>query len=235
MPKAGLLCVAVIMPNAMCGKNSFNILKKLQPTDYREIWELQRRLNENVYYEEMPETLLLVTHKPVYTLGFHGDINNMLVSQWQLSQLNADLVRIERGGDITFHGPGQLVVYPIINLRRRGYGVKDYIRRLEQSVIETCMYWDIKASIMDEAPGVWCRLDEVPLKICALGVKVKKGITMHGLALNVTTDLSWFSYINPCGFKQYGVTSMQQELLAGNAPSIDEVAEVLQSNLQNLL
>lgn len=158
------------------------------------------------------ERIVVCEHPHVYTLGFHGNEANLIASEERLRALGAECVRIERGGDITYHGPGQVVVYPIIDLRRHRLGVKQYIETLERAVIRLLDEYGIAASSNSEAIGVW--LDwETPTarKICAIGVKVSHGVTMHGLALNVNTDLSMFSLINPCGFTDKGVTSMAVE------------------------
>ena len=136
--------------------------------------------------------------------------------------MGAECIRIERGGDITYHGPGQLVVYPVINLLRHGLGVRKYVETLERSVIGLLESYGVTASSNNDAIGVWIDWNGVsPRKICAIGVKVSHGVTMHGLALNVNTDLSAFSLINPCGFTDKGVTSIEREL--GRKVDLDEV------------
>lgn len=165
---------------------------------YREGWEMQHTLLSEVDRGVTPETILIVEHEPVFTLGFHGNAANMLASEELLRRRGAEIIRVERGGDITFHGPGQLVAYPILRLRDRHYGVKSYVNRLEQSVIDTCAAFGIKSGRVEDATGVWCGIGAAAeRKICAIGVKVSHGVTMHGLALNVTTDLDWFHLINP--------------------------------------
>lgn len=183
---------------------------------------------------ETEEFIVLAEHWPVLTLGKHGNIENLKVSRSELFKRGIDLQRIERGGDITFHGPGQLVVYPIINIRRHHLGVKQYIHLLEQSVIELLKEYDIVSSADDSAIGVWIDWGKpVARKICAIGVKISRGITMHGLAINVNTDLSAFDLINPCGFKDKGVTSMAKE--TGHNVDFDMVKQnfkmILQKNL----
>ncbi|MCC8113170.1 MAG: lipoyl(octanoyl) transferase LipB [Bacteroidales bacterium] len=182
---------------------------------YRQAWNLQHKLHQAVLgakaaHEELPERLLLVEHEPVYTLGFHGNAQNMLASEQWLQSRGIEVVRIERGGDITFHGPGQLVAYPIIDLESHGLGVKTYVALLEQAVIDTLAHYSIKADRVEGATGVWVNVgSKEEAKICAIGVKCSRFVTMHGLALNVNTDLSFFHAINPCGFTTKGVTSMQ--------------------------
>lgn len=179
------------------------------------------------------ERLLLVEHLPVYTLGRHGHRSNMLMPE-RLLRDNIELVEIDRGGDITYHGPGQLVAYPIIDLQNHGLGVKAYVEMLEQAVIDTINEYGITGERLDGATGVWIEANTSRArKICAIGVKCKRFITMHGLALNVTTDLSNFNVINPCGFVDLGVTSMAAEI--GREPDWLEVALRLKYNLLRLL
>lgn len=210
---------------------------------YREAWDRQKEIfnalidDREVDVPSVPERVVLVEHDPVYTLGFHGNADNMLASEERLRRLGAECIRIERGGDITYHGPGQLVVYPMLNIVRRGLGVKKYIELLENAVIELLHTYGIESSSNGDAIGVW--LDwGMPgaRKVCAIGVKVSHGITMHGLALNVTTDLNAFSEINPCGFTDKGVTSIARELGTVSESLFDEVksrfAEILLRKLQ---
>ncbi len=167
---------------------------------------------------ECPEDIIFcVEHDPVYTMGFHADSRNLLVSEEILIEQGAELFRIERGGDVTYHGPGQIVLYPILDLERLHLTVKEYVHILEESVIRTVGEYGITATRLDNAPGVWISDTKGDRKICALGIKCSRHITMHGLALNVTTDLTRFSAINPCGFTTKGVTSLAAELRY-NAP-----------------
>lgn len=205
---------------------------------YREVWDFQKRLQEELIASreltDAEERLLLVEHHPVYTLGFHGCADNMLLSEEELARRGIDLVRIERGGDITFHGPGQLVAYPIIDLSRHGLRVKDYVTFLEETVIRTLGVYGIKGERVDGATGVWIGKDtQRERKICAIGVKCRRFTTMHGLALNVNTDLSYFNAINPCGFIDKGVTSIAAEI--GNTLPMDEVKESLSRHFIELL
>lgn len=180
---------------------------------YGEAWEEQQR-----YFDDLlgggrgAGVLMLCEHPHVYTLGKSGKEHNLLVNDAFLRTIGASYYRIDRGGDITYHGPGQLVGYPILNLRRIGdgtVGLKDYVHLLEQAVIDTIADWGIRGGRMDGATGVWI---EGERKICAIGVRASKFVTMHGFALNVTTDLNYFNHINPCGFVDKGVTSMAKEL-----------------------
>ena len=197
--------------------------------DYRPMWKYQTELmNEIIGYNTShlsppKEYLLLVEHKPVYTLGKHGHEENML-SAALLKRKDIELIRIERGGDITYHGPGQLVVYPIISLTAHKLGVKDYVYMLEEAVIRLLETYNIKSERVEGATGVWIGKDTPEeRKICAIGVKCSRHATMHGLALNVNTDLSAFTLINPCGFVDKGVTSISQEL--HREIDFEEVAE----------
>ncbi len=179
-------------------------------------------------------TLLLVEHPPVYTLGKSGRAENLLVSQTELARLGAAFYRIDRGGDITFHGPGQLVCYPILDLERIGLGLRDYVDALEETVIRTVAAYGIRGERMAGASGVWIDAEKaVPRKICAIGVRASRYVTMHGFALNVATDLQWFGRINPCGFADRGVTSIVRE--TGSAPSMEEVKELVTKNLSEIL
>lgn len=207
---------------------------------YRTVWERQHKLRDSLVerkIEKLPpgnEYLLMGEHTPVYTLGFHGNSDNLLVTEAMLRNRGCECIRIERGGDITYHGPGQLIVYPIIDLQTHGLGVKAYIDLLEESVIRLLDCYGIKGQRVQGATGVWLDKDTPrERKICAIGVKVTRGITMHGLALNVNTDLSAFEAINPCGFVDKGVTSLAVEL--GHHVNIADVKSRLAELLMQLL
>lgn len=215
-------------------------IHNLPLSDYREILTLQRKyFSEMVEYKkeksvDFDEHLFLLEHTPVITLGKHGKRENMLVSEAMLRQSGVDYVEIERGGDITYHGPGQLVVYPILDLERHKLGVKDYVHLLEESVIRTISHYGIKGARIDGASGVWIDTESsATRKICALGVKCSRFITMHGLALNVNTDLSGFTLINPCGFTNRGVTSILKE--TGRHVEMDDVKNIFAEEFLNLL
>jgi lipoate-protein ligase B len=174
--------------------------------DYQRAWELQRRLAEAVGSGSDP-TLILLEHPPVYTLGVRGHGGqHLLATRERLAALGADVVESDRGGDVTFHGPGQIVGYPILDLRRAGAGPVWYVRGLESVLIETLARFGIVAGRTAGRPGVWVR----DAKIAAIGVRVSRGVTTHGFALNVNTDLSYFSHIVPCGLANAGVTSMRE-------------------------
>ena len=166
--------------------------------------------------------LLFVEHNPVYTLGKSGKAENMLVSEEYLRSIGAEFYRIERGGDITYHGPGQIVGYPILDLEKLGIGLRQYIDSLEQSIIDVCAEWGVEAGRIEGASGVWIEPESPRArKICAIGVRSSRYVTMHGFAMNVSTDLRYFSHINPCGFVDKGVTSLSREL--GREVALDEV------------
>ncbi len=203
---------------------------------YRLIWDRQRELRDSIVERKVgklpvtDEYLLIGEHPPVYTLGFHGNAANLLVTEAMLQARGCECIRIERGGDITYHGPGQLIAYPIIDLQSHGLGVKGYIDLLEESVIGLLAEYGVKGERVKGATGVWLGAGTPrEHKICAIGVKVTRGVTMHGFALNVNTDLSAFQAINPCGFIDKGVTSLALEL--GNPLDMSEVKMKLTDHL----
>lgn len=208
-------------------------IRDLGITSYRDVWELQKQSQQEVI-NGAEERIYLTEHKDVYTLGKHGKQENLL-----LLPPDTECIRIERGGDITYHGPGQLVVYPIINLHNHGLGVKDYVNILEEAVIRTLAEYSIKAQRVEGATGVWidCGLPQ-ERKICAIGVKISRGVTMHGFALNVTTRLQAFSAINPCGFVDKGVTSIENEMCDSKLNAADSqrlMTDVKRILIQHLL
>jgi lipoyl(octanoyl) transferase len=206
-------------------------VKDLGLKDYKETWDYQESLFEEVVEGkknkagDIPGYLLLVEHPHVYTLGKSGDENNLLIQPEFLKSINATYYRINRGGDITYHGPGQLVGYPIIDLESYQLGVKDYVHLLEEVIINTLQEFGISSTRFDGATGVWLDIGTPRArKICAIGVRISRYVSMHGYALNVNTDLNYFNYINPCGFQDKGVTSMQKEL--GRELDMNEVKKV---------
>lgn len=206
---------------------------------YGECWQLQQQLFEATLASkgadvERVGTLLLVEHPAVYTLGKSGKEQNMLVNEDFLKSIGAEFYRIDRGGDVTFHGEGQIVGYPILDIERIGIGLKEYIDAIEGAIIDTIATYGIVGGRIDGASGVW--IDEKsarPRKICAIGVRASRYVTMHGFALNVATDLNYFNYINPCGFTDKGVTSIEKEL--GYEVSLDEVKQRLVDALSKKL
>ncbi|MCH7472145.1 lipoyl(octanoyl) transferase LipB [bacterium] len=175
---------------------------------YADTWAHQLDLHGLRRAGEIGDTLVLVEHEPVITLGRSGDIGNLTVNREALSSAGLDFHRVERGGDITYHGPGQLVGYPIISLRERGLSVRELMRGLEETLIRTVAQYGIEAERVPGMSGVW----RGKMKLAAIGVAVRGGVSYHGFALNVSTDLSHFDYIVPCGIEDLSVTSMAQIL-----------------------
>lgn len=196
-------------------------IEDLHTIEYMEAWDIQKRTFAEVLSNQTEDTLYLCEHPHVYTLGKNGNEKNMLVSEQFLKSVGATFHKIDRGGDITYHGPGQMVAYPILNIDRYGLSLKGYISLLEESIIQTVALWGISAGRKTGATGVWLSDGRGERKICAIGVKASHFVTMHGLALNVNTDLRYFSYINPCGFTDKGVTSIEAE--TGNRIDMDSV------------
>lgn len=196
---------------------------------YEPAWALQERVQERLVAakraepsEAVPHVLLLLEHPPVYTLGKSGDADNLLVSEDRLDALGATFHRIGRGGDVTYHGPGQLVGYPLFDLDRFFTDLGRYLRTLEEIVIRTCAEHGVTGTRVDGHTGVWVGPDErgPERKICAMGVRCSRWVTMHGFALNVTTDLDAFDHIVPCGIDDRGVTSLAEE---SNSVTVDDV------------
>jgi lipoyl(octanoyl) transferase len=197
---------------------------------YKDAWDYQQKLFDLVVNEKidmkgkeglegfseksLKQYLLFCEHEHVFTIGKSGNRQNLLIARHLCESRKIDLHEIDRGGDITYHGPGQLVVYPIIDLEEYGIGIKKYISMLEDVVIKTLKHFGLEGDKDEKAMGVWVdSKDPVKArKICAIGVRVSRFVTMHGLALNVNTDLSYFDYINPCGFTDRGVTSIEKEV-----------------------
>lgn len=186
--------------------------------EYKKAWENQEELfkhilNQKKERETTDNYLVFCEHPHVYTLGKSGVEQNLLVDYIQLQNKKATFFHTNRGGDITYHGPGQIVGYPIIDLENFGLSLKAYIQLMETAIIELLSDYGIVADHFEEGTGVWLNIGKPDCrKICAIGVKASRYVTMHGFALNVNTDLDYFSYINPCGFVDKGVTSMEKEL-----------------------
>jgi lipoyl(octanoyl) transferase len=215
--------------------------------DYKDTWDYQEIIFQKLVDKKKMSTatvqindepgngtLIFVEHPHVYTLGKSGSQGNLLLDYIQLQAKDASFYRIDRGGDITYHGPGQLVGYPIFDLEIIGISLKDYIHGLEESVILTMSEYGIKGERLDGATGVWLDPDVQgkSRKICAIGVRASRYITMHGFAFNVNTNLDYFNYINPCGFTDKGVTSLGKEL--GKTEDIRKVKEIMKKNLQRV-
>ena len=192
---------------------------------YRPTWELQDELADQRRSRRIGDRLLLLEHFPVYTIGRGGDPANMLATPDRLREIGAELIRIDRGGDVTFHGPGQIVAYPIVELRDP-LDLRRYVRILEAAIIDTAAGFGVTADRLPGHPGIWV---EGERKLAAVGVRVRRGVTTHGLALNVNPDLRWFDEMVPCGIRGKGVTSVTREV---DAPvATDEVAEELARQL----
>ena len=190
---------------------------------FKEVWDLQKELVKKRQNGQIKDTLILAEHEPVYTLGKNANENHIL----QNSPRDVKTYQIERGGDVTFHGPGQLVGYPIMDLHNYNKSISCYMRSLEQLIIDTLAEFRVTAERKDGLTGVWVG-DE---KIAALGVRVTRWITMHGFALNVSPDLTYYSGIIPCGIFEYGVTSMGKQLT--DEVAVDSVKQVLIEKFMN--
>ena len=218
--------------------------RELGSMPYQQAWDYQEKLlneiiTQKLEFQKQPlnsehltnNYLLFVEHPHVFTLGKSGSEDNMLANFIQLQAKNAEFIHTNRGGDITYHGPGQIVGYPILNLDYFSKGVRDYIDKLEEAIILCLQHYGIEGHRLDGATGVWFDPD-IPgktRKICAMGVRVSRGVSMHGFAFNVNTDLSYFSLINPCGFTDKKVTSLQAEL--GQEMDLAEVKKVLKGKI----
>ena len=192
----------------------------LSRMDYQQAWDLQRSLAQARVEGRVGDTLLLLEHAPTYTLGRRSKESDLLLPRKALEARGAQVVDVDRGGEITFHGPGQLVGYPIIDLRAWG-GLLGYVRALEAALIDTLDAFGLRASRIDGLTGVWA--DDA--KVAAIGVKVSRGVTTHGFALNVSADLAWFQHIVPCGIHDREVTSLER--LLARPVSLGEVALVV--------
>lgn len=196
------------------------IYKDLGIIDYKEAWDYQEKEFSKIVnakrdnIEHDAGMVILCEHPHVYTLGKSGEQNNLLINDQFLKSIHATYYKINRGGDITYHGPGQIVGYPILDLEKFDFLVREYIYRLEEVIIRTLSDYNIESSRLEGATGVWLDVGKKGLerKICAIGVRVSRWVSMHGFAFNINTDLEYFNHINPCGFVDKGVTSLQKEL-----------------------
>ena len=209
----------------MYKKNKKVYLKELGTMPYKETWEFQQKLLEKIitikkqnkeqtkYFQQTPNYFLLVTHPNVYTLGRNGNIKHLLLSEKKLKQKNISFYKTNRGGDITYHGAGQIVGYPILDLENFFTDIHKYLRFLEEAIILTLKDYNIKGVRSKGETGVWIDIDTpFARKICAMGVRCSRWVSMHGFALNVNTDLRYFDHIIPCGISGKSVTSVQAEL-----------------------
>jgi len=205
------------------------LVVELGRVDYSVSLEIQEKLVAARIKGSIPDILLLLEHPPTYTTGRLGHPKNLLVSEEELAREGLRLFRINRGGDITFHGPGQLVGYPILNLRDYGQDIHLYLRTLEKLLIETLKGWDIVGYQVPGLTGVWAG----GKKIASIGVGVKRWVSFHGFALNVNTDLSYFQKINPCGLNAQEITSMAQ--ITQQKITLEEVIQRIILSFEELL
>jgi len=227
-------------------KNNKVFFQDLGVVDYKEAWDYQEKLFKSIvdlkmhnraHPEDEKQTdnyLLFCEHPHVYTLGKNGSENNLLANMLELQQKEATFYKINRGGDITYHGPGQIVGYPILDLDNFSPDIHMYVANLEEAVIHTIAEYGLKGDRLKGASGVWLDANSPAKarKICAIGIRSSRWVTMHGFAFNVNTDLSYFELINPCGFTDKKATSMQAELNR-NIP-IDEVKTKLKQHLREI-
>lgn len=212
----------------------------LGTADYQETWTFQKAIQQRLIEEKIAQrkgtiqkprsddVLIFVQHPHVYTLGKSGDMSHLLRTEQELAEENAIFVKIDRGGDITYHGPGQLVGYPILDLDRHFTDIHKYLRYLEEVIIRVCAEYDITAGRLEGATGVWVG----DSKICAMGIKCSRWVTMHGFALNVSTKLHYFNNIIPCGINDKKVTSLSEIL--NRDVSFDEVQKKVCTNFEEV-
>jgi lipoate-protein ligase B len=203
--------------------------------DYRAAWAKQEDVHAQVL-AGTDETILLVEHPPTITFGRRAaeSASHLIASVERLRGMGVDLVESDRGGDITFHGPGQLVAYPIVRLADHRLSVGAYVKALEHAVIDTLAHFGIASHLDPAAIGVWTTVDAAPAKICALGVRIKRGVSLHGIALNVTTDLRYFDLIIPCGLAGRGVTSVAA-VLGERTPTMEAIKPILTKRITSRL
>lgn len=220
------------------------IYKNLGLIDYKKAWDYQEKIfratvdkkisiRNGEIFDRTENYILFCEHPHVYTLGKSGDKSHFLLNDESLKQKNAAYYEINRGGDITYHGPGQLVVYPIFDLDYFFSDIHKYLRYLEESVILTLLEYGVESGRVEGLTGVWVDYDKsTARKICAIGVKSSRWVTMHGIGFNINSDLSYFSHIIPCGIQDKAVTSMEREL--GRKIDMKEVSGVLKENLATI-
>jgi lipoyl(octanoyl) transferase len=216
------------------------IFQDLGLIEYKKAWDYQeelfnQKLKQKISGEAIENHLLFCEHPHVYTLGKSGSENNLLVNNKMLQTLNVSFFKTNRGGDITYHGPGQIVGYPILDLENFGLGVKSYIELLEQGIINVLKDFGISGERLEGATGVWLdtKIPGKARKICAIGVKASRHITMHGFAFNVNTDLKFFEMINPCGFTDKAVTSLEKE--SGKKMDFEAIKHLVKDSIIQLL
>ena len=215
------------------------LFEDLGTIDYKRAWDYQEEIFNNIIAakinnkEKNPNRLIFCEHLHVYTLGKSGTQSNLLISDELLKKIGATFYKNNRGGDITYHGAGQIVGYPIFDLEDMKLGIKDYVNLLEEVIIKSIAGLSIESSRLEGATGVWLDADSPKArKICAIGVRASRYVTMHGFALNVNTNLDYFSYINPCGFVDKGVTSIEKEL--NTKQDMNKIKELLLKNMESV-
>jgi len=196
--------------------------------DYKEVWDIQKVIHEKRVQEKLYNTLLLVEHPPVITMGKSGKNTNLLLSPRMLKQKGIAYYEIERGGDVTYHGPGQLVGYPIFNVKEGLAGIKPFVNKMEQAIIKTLADFNIAGEKKEKMIGIWAE----GKKICSIGIAVKRWVSFHGFALNVNTNLEHFNLIIPCGLKNVTMTSMQE--LLKKEIELDDVKESVIENFSSI-
>jgi len=224
-------------------KNKKIILKDIGRTSFSDAWKFQEDVFQKIIdqkvqnraLEKKIETnnyLIFTEHNPVYTIGKSGDMSNLLLSENQLKDKEIEFFKINRGGDITFHGPGQIMGYPILDLDNFFTDINIYLRSLENTIIDTLRLYDISGFTIKGETGVWVNKDEKLNKICAFGIRASRWVTMHGFSLNVNTDLDKFNYIIPCGITDKGVTSISE--IKNEIIDIDKLKErIIESFAKN--
>ncbi len=231
----------------MSAKNNKVTFRDLGIIDYKAAWDYQEELFQEIIDRKMqkrnapereiitPNYLLFCEHPHVYTLGKNGSENNLLVNMLELQQKQATYYKINRGGDITYHGPGQIVGYPILDLDNFSPDIHKYVANLEEAIIKTIDEYGLNGDRLKGASGVWLDAGQPARarKICAIGIRSSRWVTMHGFAFNVNTDLSYFELINPCGFTDKKATSMEKEL--GQLVPIEEVKNKLKIHLGDVI
>jgi lipoyl(octanoyl) transferase len=212
-------------------------IEDLGTMPYRDAWAVQEAAHEDVVAGG-EERILFVEHPPVITFGRRAGVeHNLVASSDHLTRLGVEVVQSDRGGDITFHGPGQVVAYPIVRLNDHVLSVGGYVRALERAVIDALAQLGIVSCREDGAVGIWVNRaapDCTAAKVCAIGVRIRRGVSLHGLALNVSTDLRYFDLIVPCGLQGRAVTSLQK-LLGGAVPPVARVKDVLARSLTDAI
>lgn len=200
------------------------IIFDLGKKDYKETWDIQKIIHKKRLEDKIPDTLILVEHNPVITMGKSGKTDNLLIPHKLLKEKGIEFYKIERGGDVTFHGPGQIVGYPIFNIKDGLVGIRPFIQKIEEAIILTLSRFGIRGEKREKLIGVWTASG----KICSIGIAVERWVSFHGFALNVNTDLKYFDYIIPCGLKKVKMTSMA-EILEKNI-HIEVVKEVIKNS-----